>query len=263
MRDKSKARVSPLNAPPLRAPGQSQRSRASDMLGEGLAPWIACCAFAVVGALLEWYWWAISAPRMPVAYTLICVALLGYFFARKLPRIIQDARQHKLGAEGEQNVAESLDWLRPDGYQVLHDVVENGYNIDHLLIGPSGVYVVETKTRSKYSNHRDVRVTFDGTHVLIDGFRPDRDPVRQVQALCDRVREILGCAGVSPLPPVHPVIAFPGWFVDSSCASAPVWVLNPKQLPGRVRAQQPQLTPTEVRRVADALAQHARTSHEP
>lgn len=117
---------------------------------------------------------------MPVVFTLFCAALLTYFFARKLPRIMQAARQYRLGAEGEQSVAEALDWLRPDGYQVLHDVVEDGYNIDHLLIGPSGVYVVETKTRCKRPSRRDVRVTFDGSNVLIDGIRPDRDPVRQV-----------------------------------------------------------------------------------
>jgi Nuclease-related domain len=50
------------------------------------------------------------------------------------------------GAVGEQSVAELLAYL-PDDYVLLNDLVLPGHpgNIDHVLIGPCGVVVIETK----------------------------------------------------------------------------------------------------------------------
>ena len=50
------------------------------------------------------------------------------------------------GATGEQSVADILARL-PDEYVLLNDLVVPGYrgNIDHVLIGPCGVVVMETK----------------------------------------------------------------------------------------------------------------------
>ncbi len=53
------------------------------------------------------------------------------------------------GAEGEEKVAKYLGSL-DDSYYVIHDVVLPGEvgNIDHIVLGPSGIFVIETK------NHR-------------------------------------------------------------------------------------------------------------
>lgn len=52
------------------------------------------------------------------------------------------------GANGEEAVGELLNELRGEGYIVMHDLenVVNG-NVDHLVSGPSGVFMVETKFR--------------------------------------------------------------------------------------------------------------------
>ena len=51
------------------------------------------------------------------------------------------------GAAGERRTAAGLDGLERDGWTVLHDVRLPGrrWNLDHVLIGPGGVVVVETK----------------------------------------------------------------------------------------------------------------------
>jgi hypothetical protein len=51
------------------------------------------------------------------------------------------------GAAGERHTARLLDWLVRDGYVVFHDLAVPGSpaNIDHLVIGPSGVFVVDSK----------------------------------------------------------------------------------------------------------------------
>ena len=55
------------------------------------------------------------------------------------------------GAEGEEKVAEYLKLLG-DSYQVIHDVVLPGRigNIDHIVLGENGIFVVETKNHKGY-----------------------------------------------------------------------------------------------------------------
>ena len=50
------------------------------------------------------------------------------------------------GAEGEEKVAEYLNLL-DDRYYVIHDIVLPGRigNIDHIVLGPNGIFIVETK----------------------------------------------------------------------------------------------------------------------
>jgi hypothetical protein len=51
------------------------------------------------------------------------------------------------GAAGERRTARLLDGLTRDGYVVFHDLALPGSpaNIDHLVIGPSGVFVIDSK----------------------------------------------------------------------------------------------------------------------
>lgn len=55
------------------------------------------------------------------------------------------------GAEGEEKVARHLNLL-DDKYHVIHDVVLPGRigNIDHIVLGPNGIFVVETKNHKGY-----------------------------------------------------------------------------------------------------------------
>lgn len=45
----------------------------------------------------------------------------------------------------------------------------------------AGIFTVETKTFSKPARG-NAKVTFDGENILVNGFRPDRDPVTQARA---------------------------------------------------------------------------------
>ena len=42
-----------------------------------------------------------------------------------------------------------LEDLRAQGYAVFHDIPGDGFNVDHALIGPAGIFAIETKTRAK------------------------------------------------------------------------------------------------------------------
>lgn len=50
------------------------------------------------------------------------------------------------GAAGEELVGEVLDGLREKGWFILHDVQLDRGNIDHVLVGPAGIFTIETKS---------------------------------------------------------------------------------------------------------------------
>jgi len=73
------------------------------------------------------------------------------------------------GLEGEQSVASELSYLN-DEFLLLNDVMLHGGrgNIDHILIGPTGVFVLETKNFSgKYVCYGD-RWFFQGVREKYD-----------------------------------------------------------------------------------------------
>ena len=51
--------------------------------------------------------------------------------------------------QGERLVGETINWLMKDGFDVFHDypIDPNGKsgNIDHIVVGPNGVFAIETK----------------------------------------------------------------------------------------------------------------------
>src|ERR1700683_3962983 len=49
------------------------------------------------------------------------------------------------GAQGEEHVGALLDELSDHGWRVIHDASLGRGNVDHILVGPAGVFTVETK----------------------------------------------------------------------------------------------------------------------
>lgn len=102
------------------------------------------------------------------------------------------------GALGEASTADALAELTPDGWVVLHDrLAPAGGNIDHLLVGPGGVVVVDSKNWSGA-----VVVNSDGLRV---GGRNRSAEVARVATLAEAVRQSLAEADLHP--PVHAVVS--------------------------------------------------------
>jgi hypothetical protein len=76
---------------------------------------------------------------------LAVAALVGW---RLRFRPSEQARTWRRGAHGERRTARLLDRLTRDGYVVFHDLAVPGKtsaNVDHLAIGPTGVFVIDSK----------------------------------------------------------------------------------------------------------------------
>jgi len=221
---------SPIKDKPLRNPGQSLDEQWNDLVYDKIFAPIVMALFLVLFAGLEWWRYFFPQQSSPVLGSAIALLGIGYAtlrFWRTWPQI-HSLRQ---GLEGEKAVGQYLEQLRQNGYQVFHDVIGTDFNVDHVLIGPAGVFTIETKTFSKRPS-TDAKVIFDGERIVVDGQEPDRDPVIQARAQATWLRELL-VRSTGHKFSVWPVILFPGWWVEQSKDSKrEVWVLEPKALPG-------------------------------
>jgi nuclease-like protein len=62
-------------------------------------------------------------------------------------RVSEDARNWRRGARGERRTARQLNRLTDRGWVVFHDLAVPGSraNVDHLAIGPSGIFLIDSK----------------------------------------------------------------------------------------------------------------------
>ncbi|MEN8707227.1 MAG: nuclease-related domain-containing protein [Nocardioides marinisabuli] len=76
----------------------------------------------------------------------------------KAERLMRAAELYERGADGEEATAQALDALPEDQWTVFHDVRWPGRklaNVDHVVVGPGGVFVIDTKNWSGRVEVRD------------------------------------------------------------------------------------------------------------
>ena len=193
------------------------------------------------------------------------VIMTGVFFIAaliysvpKMRKAIKEAKNLKLGRDGERAVAEYLDTLRHENCRVLHDLVGENFNLDHVVITQQGVFTIETKTISK-PERENAKVVYDGENITVGGFKPERDPITQAKAQASWLRTLLKDMTAKDYP-VRPVVVYPGWFVSRTNREKgkEVWVLEPKML-GEFIAQEPmQIKSSDIALASNALKRHVR-----
>lgn len=152
-------------------------------------------------------------------------------------RQFRQRRNNLLGYLGERAVGEWLDTL-PREYRVFHDVpVDEGkgaFNLDHVVVGPTGLFAIETKTRRKgraREGFADHKVFYDGRQ-LIWPWAEDTHGLQQAtneaEWLTKWIRQMTGLDLAA-----RPVLALPGWWVETR-TPGPVAVHNPKNLPSYI-----------------------------
>ena len=102
------------------------------------------------------------------------------------------------GARGEEKIAGILATL-PDSYHVFNDFVVGRNHIDHVVVGPGGVFAIETKCWLG-------AVTVEDGHILLDGQLPNRPPLAQAKRESEIVKKALNEAGWTG--EVMPVLVF-------------------------------------------------------
>lgn len=117
------------------------------------------------------------------------------------PPLAEEAQPWFAGALGEREVGALLERL-PEGWSSFHAIPVGAgeADVDHLVVGPPGVFVVNTK------HHRGARVWVGERAVLVEGAK--QPYVRNSELEASRIRRVLAAAGVTA--PVNAVVAVVG-----------------------------------------------------
>ena len=142
------------------------------------------------------------------------------------------------GATGEEQVGGLLDPMSERGWRVIHDASLGRGNVDHILIGPAGIFTIETK-----SHPGPVRVA-----------RVHGATLSQAQAQRRAIERVTGID-------VEPLIVFSRAWVDRPLSRRKgVRVLPARMLVGYLGRLRAKLSPEEIERahelVAQALLEH-------
>src|SRR5271169_5373487 len=178
----------------------------------------------------------------------VATALLGRTFGLHDPRFLASevallvsmfvisryvlplVERHDIGAAGEEHVGGLLDELAGQRWRVIHDASLGHGNVDHILIGPAGVFTIETK-----SHAGPVRVG-----------RVHGATLSQAQAQRKAIEEV---AGVS----VEPLLVFSRAWVDRPMARRNgVRIIPARMLVGYLaRGNQTRLSPEQIAQVKE------------
>jgi len=171
--------------------------------------------------------------------------------ARVLARaffIHTDERASRRGAEGEEAVGSRLRKL-DDEWRVLHSVpVGNGdCDIDHVVIGPCGVFTLNTK------NHAGKKVWIHTNSFKVSGYSQPYLPKARGEG--ERASRLLSraCAATVPVQPVIVVIAD-----EITMKGVPdgVLIASPRKLVRKLTSEPSRLDAVQV----DAIYEQARRS---
>jgi type III secretory pathway component EscS len=218
---------------------KSDENLALHLIWSALAPiGAASLVLMVVGKLqpLTWTTFGVGVGVAVLVFIVVLVVALRWQL-----RGLKRYRDDLLGYLGEREVAEHLMPLLARGHRVFHDVPAKGaksdFNLDHVAVGPSGVALIETKTRRKgraRPGMKDHVVTYDGNQ-LIWPWGEDRHGLEQAIAEANWLGKLIHeRTGIDT--PVKPILALPGWWVESK-ARGVVTVVNSKNVAAAVEGK--------------------------
>lgn len=255
---------SPLSHDLLRSPGDSLRIEIEDISLDlavhiGYTPTIPLMLYSSYLSILHF-----GGNQKIGTITIIFYVLLGvgalFYFTNKTWQLAKRRNELSLGYEAELAVAQELNVMAHDGYWIFHDFPAEGFNIDHVVVGPAGIFAIETKGRSKpISNDGKAQwtVEYDGTTLHFPGWQ-ETEPIQQALRQAKWLQEWLSKAvGENVL--AKPILALPGWYVKRTGGGG-IMVFNGKNssnLLGRLNSDP--LPDKLIKQLTHQLDQRCRT----
>lgn len=249
---------SPLKDRPLRYVAQSTDEALDDLLTDKILPHYLGACGVLVATLYEWMRFY-NPPQGPPK---LLSVIYGTFFvvcAYNIFRHWRKVKALKQGRDGERAVGQYLELFRESGCHIYHDILGKGFNVDHVVISPKGIFVCETKTYSKPVSGK-ANINFDGQKILIYGQEPLTDIITQANAADSYIKGILKDSTGKDFD-TFPVVLFPGWYVEGEGnRQGKMWVLEPKAFRKFLDAEQVKLSFEDVKLASYHLSRHIRVS---
>lgn len=141
---------------------------------------------------------------------------------------------------------------------MFHDLPADKFNIDHVVVGRNGVFVVETKGRAKPGQdvNNSWKVRYDGARLEFPGLTETK-PLEQADRQAKWLQQWLSSAVGEPVG-VRPVLVLPGWFIERTSRNGMPVIngKNPENVFGKI-GQTP-LTDKLVQQIVHQLDQRCR-----
>lgn len=229
-RNKRKS-ISPLSSGMLRDPGYSLRLRFDSLWMDISAYFMLLPSFALIPLAVTGLNALRGKPTNTWMVSIPCVVAIIYII-KKMISLLLIGRNIRLGMEAEIVCGQELSQLMHQGWRVFHDFPANKgktkFNIDHVLIGPTGVYAVETKGRRKpltKSGQKQYEAVYRDGYIQFPHGR-DVKTIEQAKAGAKYLSGWLSKACGFEVK-VTPALIFPGWFFKQDL-KPPFPLGNPK-----------------------------------
>jgi hypothetical protein len=185
----------------------------------------------------------LAAQLAPDSAGLLAVAAAAGLGWRLRFRPSPDTLAWRRGAAGERRTARLLAPLERRGWVVLHDLAIPGSaaNIDHVVIGPGGVLVVDSKQYRGRLHLDRYGMVWHGRHLLVSA-------LRKVLWQADQADQVLGIADIT----VAAIVAVHGASVPWGLLQADgVTIVPARRVPDLLQALPPVLGSERVVWLAD------------
>lgn len=196
---------------------------------------------------------------LPWLFVPIYVFAIIYILVKTI-RTTKNRNNLRLGLEAEWFVSSELHDIEVAGYKVFHDIQCEKFNIDHLVIGPNGVFAIETKGRRKPTNSKTAAeksqehvVNVKGNILEFPNYTDTsivEQATRQAKWATNWLSEATGEQII-----VRPVVTIPGWFIK--IISKPlIPVVATKTLSSQVpKLSGQRLTSEQIKRITHQVKQ--------
>jgi hypothetical protein len=258
--DTKRGKRSPLKEPLLRQAGQSLNDDIDDIIWDKVVNVVYFSLILILFAGFEWWRSYKDTPPFPIPITLIALLVSGFAIYRVFI-VRKHIKNIRLGINGEKTVAQFLEVNRDNEWRLLNDIPVKEinsvcFNLDHVLVTPKGIFVIETKTIRKPAAGGG-KIAFDGKSISINGGRPNDRPIVQVRAACEWMREFLK-RETGKIYDIKGVVVIPGWFVEgvNNWKFSDVWVLNHKALPGFIKNSRFNVSNEDMHLAVARIADH-------
>ena len=248
----------------LRPPGHSLSMRLDDVVDHAVVRFMIasglCCGagvFLQASAKIFGLW--------PVVFALTGLAF-GAGGAYVTVRFVRDLRlvqNLRLGLRGEQAVAEALQEVADCGYRTFHDFPGGeDWNIDHVVVGPPGVFLIETKARNRMRPRRGQQQPAHVVHVYGDSLQFPSG--QDLKAIPQAERNAKWMAGyltkkTGEKVEVEALVVLPGWWFEVKKPTPKgTMVMNADYLKKYLTGRPVRLPEAQVRRISAALEEKCR-----
>lgn len=251
----------PVKEALLRSPGETLRRKLEEIDDEINLRLASSIAVGAIVGVMAGQSYRAGGPQMMNTLGVYLVIFLGaeIWLLRGLYAYVQERRSYRLGLSGELAVGEELNKLMLEGCRVFHDFPGgDDWNIDHVIVAPSGVFAIETKARHKRTGTKE-----QPAHVVIytgDALQfptwTETKPLEQIELNARQLAKFIEQAAAESLK-VTPILALPGWMVKSN-VSGVQRVLSHKNVQYAVLNGQQVLSADQMKRICHQIEQKCR-----